>query len=127
MHGLSNVPSDPDLAIDFEAEVAVIVDDVEMGISPQAARERIRLVMLCNDVSLRNLIPAELDKGFGFFQSKPASAARPITEFCALLCRISRVESAFGSQPTIITFLPISANAATRFWVVVDLPIPPLP
>ena len=63
---------------DFEAEVAVIVDDVEMGISPEKARERIRLVMLVNDVSLRNLIPGELEKGFGFFQSKPASAFSPV-------------------------------------------------
>jgi len=63
---------------DFEAEVAVIVDDVEMGISAQAARGRIRLVMLCNDVSLRNLIPGELEKGFGFFQSKPSSAFSPV-------------------------------------------------
>jgi len=63
---------------DFEAEVAVIVDDVEMGITAEAARARIRLVMLVNDVSLRNLIPAELEKGFGFFQSKPASAFSPV-------------------------------------------------
>jgi fumarylacetoacetate (FAA) hydrolase len=63
---------------DFEAEVAVIVDDVEMGVTPAAARERIRLVMLVNDVSLRNLIPGELEKGFGFFQSKPSSAFSPV-------------------------------------------------
>jgi fumarylacetoacetate (FAA) hydrolase len=63
---------------DFEAEVAVVVDDVEAGITPEAARERIRLVMLVNDVSLRNLIPAELEKGFGFFQSKPSSAFSPV-------------------------------------------------
>jgi fumarylacetoacetate (FAA) hydrolase len=63
---------------DCEAEVAVIVDDVDMGITPEAARERIRLVMLVNDVSLRNLIPAELEKGFGFFQSKPSSAFSPV-------------------------------------------------
>jgi fumarylacetoacetate (FAA) hydrolase len=63
---------------DCEAEVAVIVDDVEMGISPEAARERIRLVMIVNDVSLRGLIPAELEKGFGFFQSKPSSAFSPV-------------------------------------------------
>jgi fumarylacetoacetate (FAA) hydrolase len=63
---------------DFEAEVAVIVDDVEAGVTPEAARERIRLVMLVNDVSLRNLIPGELEKGFGFFQSKPASAFSPV-------------------------------------------------
>ncbi len=63
---------------DFEAEVAVVVDDVEAGVTPEAARERIRLIMLVNDVSLRNLIPAELGKGFGFFQSKPASAFSPV-------------------------------------------------
>jgi fumarylacetoacetate (FAA) hydrolase len=63
---------------DCEAEVAVIVDDVEQGISPAAARERIRLVMLVNDVSLRGLIPGELEKGFGFFQSKPSSAFSPV-------------------------------------------------
>lgn len=62
---------------DFEAEVAVIVDDVEQGIAARDARERIRLVMLVNDVSLRNLIPGELEKGFGFFQSKPSSAFSP--------------------------------------------------
>jgi len=63
---------------DFEAEVAVIVDDCELGISAQDALKRIRLVMLVNDVSLRGLIPAELEKGFGFFQSKPASAFSPV-------------------------------------------------
>ncbi|HET9230125.1 MAG TPA: fumarylacetoacetate hydrolase family protein, partial [Vitreimonas sp.] len=63
---------------DFEAEVAVIVDDVEAGISAKDALKRIRLVMLVNDVSLRNLIPAELEKGFGFFQSKPSSAFSPV-------------------------------------------------
>jgi fumarylacetoacetate (FAA) hydrolase len=63
---------------DFEAEVAVIVDDTPMGVTPEDARAHIRLVMLVNDVSLRNLIPAELEKGFGFFQSKPASAFSPV-------------------------------------------------
>ena len=63
---------------DFEAEIAVIVDDVPMGVTPEQARAHIRLVMLVNDVSLRNLIPAELEKGFGFFQSKPASAFSPV-------------------------------------------------
>jgi fumarylacetoacetate (FAA) hydrolase len=63
---------------DFEAEVAVILDDVEAGVTPEAARDRIRLIMLVNDVSLRNLIPAELEKGFGFFQSKPSSAFSPV-------------------------------------------------
>jgi len=64
--------------IDFEAEVAVITSDVPIGTSPDAALEGIRLVMLANDVSLRNLIPAELAKGFGFFQSKPATAFSPV-------------------------------------------------
>ena len=64
--------------VDFEAEIAVVLDDVPMGITPQRARERIRLVMLVNDVSLRNLIAAELAKGFGFFQAKPSSAFSPV-------------------------------------------------
>ncbi|SDP43566.1 fumarylacetoacetate (FAA) hydrolase [Ralstonia sp. 25mfcol4.1] len=64
--------------IDFEAEVAVITGDVRMGATPEQAAEAIRLVMLANDVSLRNLIPAELGKGFGFFQSKPATAFSPV-------------------------------------------------
>ena len=64
--------------IDFEAEVAVIVDDVPMGVTPVAARGHIQLVMLLNDVSLRNLIPGELGKGFGFLQSKPASSCSPV-------------------------------------------------
>src|SRR5512147_1208219 len=64
--------------IDFEAEVAVVTDDVPMGATPQAAVAQVRLLMLVNDVSLRNLIPAELAKGFGFFQSKPATAFSPV-------------------------------------------------
>lgn len=64
--------------IDFEAEVAVVVDDVPMGISAEAALAHIQLVMLVNDVSLRNLIPGELAKGFGFYQSKPSSAFSPV-------------------------------------------------
>ncbi|MFM9845385.1 MAG: fumarylacetoacetate hydrolase family protein [Dongiaceae bacterium] len=64
--------------IDFEAEVAVVTGDVPMGIDAVAARGHILLVMLVNDVSLRNLIPAELAKGFGFFQSKPASSFSPV-------------------------------------------------
>jgi fumarylacetoacetate (FAA) hydrolase len=77
-------PTDPVLAldeawgIDFEAEVAVVTGDVPMGATPADCRSHIRLVMLVNDVSLRNLIPAELAKGFGFFQSKPASAFSPV-------------------------------------------------
>ena len=64
--------------IDFEAEIAVVTADVRMGATPEQALDGIRLVMLANDVSLRNLIPAELAKGFGFFQSKPATAFSPV-------------------------------------------------
>ncbi|KLN59778.1 2-keto-4-pentenoate hydratase [Kiloniella spongiae] len=65
--------------IDFEAEIAVITDDMPMGTSPKKAADHIKLLMLVNDVSLRGLIPAELAKGFGFFQSKPSSAFSPVT------------------------------------------------
>ena len=71
--------ADPSWGIDFEAEVAVIVDDVPMGVSPENARDHIKLVMLVNDVSLRNLIPGELGKGFGFYQAKPSSAFSPVS------------------------------------------------
>jgi fumarylacetoacetate (FAA) hydrolase len=64
--------------IDFEAEVAVITGDVPMGTTPDEALRSIRLITLANDVSLRNLIPAELAKGFGFFQSKPATSFAPV-------------------------------------------------
>ena len=64
--------------IDMEGEVAVISGDVPMGASPARSAAAIRLVMLVNDVSLRNLIPGELAKGFGFFQSKPSSAFSPV-------------------------------------------------
>lgn len=77
-------PSDPiyalseDWGIDLEAEVAVITGDVKMGASTDQCAPAIRLLMLVNDVSLRNLIPAELAKGFGFFQSKAATAFSPV-------------------------------------------------
>mgnify|MGYP002682656638 CR=1 FL=1 len=71
------VPSEA-MGIDFEAEIAVVTGDVKMGASPEQALDGIRLVMLANDVSLRNLIPAELAKGFGFLQSKPATAFSPV-------------------------------------------------
>ena len=64
--------------IDLEAEVAVITDDVPMLAGEDAARDHIKLLMLVNDWSLRNLIPGELAKGFGFYQSKPASAFSPV-------------------------------------------------
>ncbi len=71
------LPSD-DWGIDFEGEIAVITDDVPMSVSADDAGDHIKLVMLVNDVSLRGLIPEELAKGFGFFQSKPASAFSPV-------------------------------------------------
>jgi len=70
--------ADEDWGCDLEAEVAVVVGDVRMGASRERALAAIQLVMLVNDVSLRNLIPGELGKGFGFFQSKPASAFSPV-------------------------------------------------
>lgn len=70
--------ADADYGVDMEGEIAVVVDDVPMGAGTDEAREAIRLVMLVNDVSLRNLIPAELGKGFGFYQSKPSSAFSPV-------------------------------------------------
>lgn len=63
--------------IDFESEVAVVTGDVPMGVSPEEAARHIRLILIVNDVSLRNLIPAELAKGFGFLQSKPSSSFAP--------------------------------------------------
>ena len=63
---------------DMEGEIAVITGDVPMGASEAEAADQIKLVMLCNDVSLRGLIPDELAKGFGFFQSKPSSAFSPV-------------------------------------------------
>ena len=72
------IMSDEAYGIDMEGEIAVIVDDVPMGASAQEAVKAIRLVMLVNDISLRGLIPDELAKGFGFFQSKPSSAFSPV-------------------------------------------------
>jgi fumarylacetoacetate (FAA) hydrolase len=71
------VPSES-YGIDLEAEVVVVTDDVPMAVTPQAAADHIRLVGLINDVSLRNLIPDELAKGFGFLQSKPRSGLSPV-------------------------------------------------
>ncbi|MFP5373607.1 MAG: fumarylacetoacetate hydrolase family protein [Gammaproteobacteria bacterium] len=64
--------------IDLEAEIVVVTDDVPMGVTPEQAAGHIQLVGLVNDVSLRNLIPGELAKGFGFLQSKPRSALSPV-------------------------------------------------
>ncbi|MFV1527827.1 MULTISPECIES: fumarylacetoacetate hydrolase family protein [unclassified Phaeobacter] len=69
---------DTDWGLDFEGEIAVITDDVPMGCSPEQAKAHIKLIMLCNDISLRHVMRPELVKGFGFFQSKPASAFSPV-------------------------------------------------
>ncbi len=69
---------DPAWGCDFEAEIAAVTGDMPMGTTAAEAPSHIKLMMLVNDVSLRNLIPAELAKGFGFFQSKPASAFSPV-------------------------------------------------
>ncbi len=69
---------DADWGCDFEAEVVVVTGDVPMGVTRDEALAAVRLVGLTNDVSLRNLIPGEMTKGFGFFQSKPASAFSPV-------------------------------------------------
>ncbi|CAM3044687.1 MULTISPECIES: fumarylacetoacetate hydrolase family protein [Vibrio] len=74
-----NIPlGSEEWGIDFEGEVAVITDDVPMGVTSEEAASSIRLLMLVNDVSLRGLIPNELAKGFGFFQSKPSSVFSPV-------------------------------------------------
>jgi fumarylacetoacetate (FAA) hydrolase len=70
--------ADPEWGCDMEGEIAVITGDVRIGATQEDAQRGIRLVMLANDVSLRNLIPNELGKGFGFFQSKPSSAFSPV-------------------------------------------------
>lgn len=68
---------DPAWGLDFESEVCVVLGDTPMGTTKEEAGRYVRLLMLANDVSLRNLIPAELEKGFGFFQGKPATAFSP--------------------------------------------------
>lgn len=72
------IVADPEWGIDFEGEIAVITGHVQMGASREEALAAIRYVMLCNDISLRHLIPDELAKGFGFVQSKPACAFSPL-------------------------------------------------
>ena len=72
------IPLVNDWGCDFESEIAVIMDDTPQGVKPEEVEKYVRLVMLCNDVSLRNLIPGELAKSFGFFISKPSSAFSPV-------------------------------------------------
>jgi len=69
--------ADTSWGCDFESEVVVVLDDTPQGVKAEDVGQYVRLVMLCNDVSLRNLIPGELAKGFGFFTSKPSSAFSP--------------------------------------------------
>lgn len=72
------VAADLAYGIDFEAEIGIITDDVPMGVSVQAAGKHIKLFVLINDVTLRNLIPDELAKGFGFLQAKPSTGFSPV-------------------------------------------------
>lgn len=69
---------DPDFGLDLEGEIAVVTDDVPLGVSPDEAVGHIKLVTILNDISLRNLMPSELAKQFGFFQSKPPTAFAPV-------------------------------------------------
>ncbi len=79
LNPLEDIPQrDFSYGTDFEGEVGVVTDFVPMGTTPEEALKKVRLVLLINDVSLRGLIPAELAQGFGFFQSKPASALSPL-------------------------------------------------
>jgi len=77
-HDSIPLASNEDWGLDYEAEVAIVTDDVPMGIQADKAKAHTKLLMLVNDVSLRNLVPGELAKGFGFFQSKPSSAFSPV-------------------------------------------------
>src|SRR5262249_24371981 len=70
--------ADDTWGIDFESEIAILPDEVAMGLSADAARDHIKLLLLANDISLRKLIPAELAKGFGFFQSKAWTSFSPV-------------------------------------------------
>ena len=70
--------ANPEWGLDFEAEVCVVTDDVPMGVTPEEAKKHIKLLMICNDVSLRLVMKPELARGFGFFQSKPSSAFSPV-------------------------------------------------
>ena len=71
-------PFPEEYGIDFEAEIGVIVDEVPLGTTADEAGKYVKYITIINDISLRKLIPAELAKGFGFFQSKPASAFSPV-------------------------------------------------
>ncbi len=92
---------------DFEGEVGVITDFVPMGTTPDEALKKIRLVVLINDVSLRGLIPAELAQGFGFFQSKPASALSPVA------ITIDELDSAWKNGRV---HLPLSVKYNNQFF-----------
>ena len=95
---------DPDWGLDFESEVAVILGDTPQGTRAADAHAHVRLVMLANDITLRKLVPDELAKGFGFFQSKPATAFSPFAvtpdELGAGLARRPRPPAACGRPTT---------------------------
>jgi fumarylacetoacetate (FAA) hydrolase len=99
--------ADEDWGCDLEAEVAVIVGDTPRGVSPEEALGYVRLVTLVNDVSLRNLIPDELAKGFGFFQSKPASALSPVAVTPAGLGEQWKGGKLHGAVETLVNGKPL--------------------
>jgi len=106
---------------------AILVFGPDQGLVQERCRHLAKTVLedLTDPFRLTDMSDADLRQDPARLADEAAAISMMV--FWALACRIRRVESAFGSQPTIITFLPSSARAATRFWVVVDLPIPPLP
>jgi fumarylacetoacetate (FAA) hydrolase len=104
--------ADEGFGCDMEGEIAVIVGDVPMGASREEGLAAIRLVMLCNDVSLRNLIPGEIGKGFGFFQSKPASAFSPVAVTPAALGEAWREGKLHGALEVELNGAPLGCADA---------------
>ena len=114
---------DESWGIDLEAEIAVITDDVPMGTAPAQAATHVRLVTLVNDWSLRNLIPGELAKGFGFYQSKPSTSFAPKTMrtvprircFSSSLTKCSYPRVNIWSMPTAIRFHSSKAGCVKAY------------
>ena len=104
--------ADEGFGCDMEGEIAVIVGDVPMGAGREEGLAAIRLVMLCNDVSLRNLIPGEIGKGFGFFQSKPASAFSPVAVTPAALGEAWREGKLHGALEVELNGAPLGCADA---------------
>jgi fumarylacetoacetate (FAA) hydrolase len=101
---------DPSWGLDFEAEVCIVVGDTPLGVNAVEAEKYIRLVLLANDVTFRSLVPSELKKGFGFVQSKPASAFSP---FALTPCRLCSTSIAEGTDSTGV----LSMRSNTQSWI----------